>query len=207
MKPLVLVLLSLLLSSSLTATAGNKELPDDLKRSLGIEKLPPVEKRTIIGTWYSSDNDCTRSFEQVGSKYYDVLRCKDGSGGKEGTQISRVNSSTFRPIPSRSSGDHYVMLHNGDLAVRDRDGLIDTLPKHSSLWPGAQVPKGREPAVESSLTKGLSCYDVGYRYGHTATSSMKGRPVNTSWDFAVPERCRNDSSTQSGITAGTRAAW
>ncbi len=207
MKSLLFVLLYLLLGSSLTVVAGNKELPDDLKRSLGIEKLPPVEKRTIIGTWYDSDIDCTRSFEQVGSNYYDVLRCKDGSGGKEGTQISRGNSTTFRPIPSRRSGDHYVMLENGDLAVRDRDGLIDTLSKHSSLWPAAQAAKVREPAVESNLTQGLSCYDVGYRYGHTATSAMKGQPINKSWDFAVPERCRNDSSTQSGITAGTRAAW
>lgn len=207
MKSLLLGLLSLLLSSSLTATAGNKELPDDLKRSLGIEKLPPVEKRTIIGTWYNRDNDCTRSFERVGSKYYDVLRCKDGSGGKEGTQISKANSSTFRPIPSRRSGDHYVIQNNGDLAVRDKDGLIDTMPKHSNLWLGAQAPKARGLVVESSLTKGLSCYDVGYRYGHTATSSMKNRPVNPSWDFAVPNRCRNDSSTQSGVTAGTRAAW
>lgn len=207
MKALPLVLLPLFLSTSFIATAGNKELPDDLKRSLGIEKLPPVEKRKLIGTWYDRDGGCTRSFEQVGSKYYDVLRCKDGSGGKEGAQVSRANSSTFRPIPSRSSGDHYVIQNNGDLAVRDKDGLIDTLPKHSSLWPNAQEPKVRKPIVEGNLTKGLSCYDVGYRYGHTATSSMKGQAFNPSWDFAVPERCKNDSATQSGITAGTRAAW
>jgi hypothetical protein len=207
MKSLLLLLLCLLLSSSLTVTAGNKELPDGLKKSLGIVKLPPVEKRKIIGTWYDSDFDCTRSFEQVGSRYYVVLRFKDGSGGKEGTQISRVNSSTFRPIPSRSSGDHYVIQKNGDLASRDNDGLIDTLPKYSSLWPKTAPPKARRPVDEDNRTKGLSCYDIGYRYGYGAIRSMKGQPVNPSSDIAVPERCRNDPSTQSGITAGGRAAW
>lgn len=199
---LAVVGLFLGISTSFVTTAGNKSV------SFGNEtQLPPVEKRKIIGTWYNRDNGCTRSFEQVASKYYDVVRCKDGSGGKDGTQVSRANPSTFRPILSSSSGDHYVIQNNGDLAVRDKDGLIDTLPKHGNLWPGAQETKIHEPNVEGDLTKGLSCYDVGYRYGHTATSSMKGRPVNPSWDFAVPDRCKNDSAMQIGIKAGTRTAW
>lgn len=187
-------------------TAGSKELSDDMKKLLGIEKLPPVEKRKIIGTWFRSDRGCTLSFEQVGSKYYDVGRCGDGSGGKDGVQVLRANGTTFRPLSSTRSGDYYVIQKDGDLAVRDNDGLVETLPKQSDLWPRAKLARVPDAIVEGKLTKGLSCFDVGYRYGHTAMTSMKGRRVNPAWDFVVPNRCKDVAELRSGIAAGTRAA-
>ena len=58
---------------------------------------------------------------------------------------------------------------------------------------------------ETPLTLGHSCKTLGYRYGHTATRTMLGRQPNIGWDFSMPERCKNKSSTEVGITEGTKA--
>ena len=58
---------------------------------------------------------------------------------------------------------------------------------------------------ETPLTLGHSCKTLGYRYGHTATRTMLGRQPNIGWDFSMPERCKNKSSTEAGITEGTKA--
>ena len=60
---------------------------------------------------------------------------------------------------------------------------------------------------ENSKTAGLRCFEIGYRYGHTATRAMKGKKTDPAWDFAVPERCRADPEIDKGIEAGTRSAW
>jgi hypothetical protein len=170
--------------------------------------LPPVEQRQIIGTWITSSLSgiCTRSFESVGQKVYSVLRCDDGSGGKSGKELTKVSKEKFI---SRSSthGDHYVILANGNLSIRDRDGEVDVESKHADLWPTTKNKVSNLAKIEDAKTVGLKCYDVGFRYGHTATSSMKGKKINPAWDFATPERCRNDPDTDKGIQAGTRAAW
>ena len=175
--------------------------PDDVD-------LPPIEQRKIIGTWLTSSlsGSCTRSFEGVNRKVYKVVRCSDGSGGNTGQIISQVSSTKFMSS-KRSHGDHYVILANGNLSVRDRDGEIEVEPKHVGLWPGTQSKVTRSAKAEDAKTLGLNCYDVGYRYGHTATRSMKGKKVDPSWDFATPERCRQNPETDKGIQAGTRAAW
>lgn len=170
--------------------------------------LPPMEQRKIIGTWLtmSISGSCTRSFEEVNGKVYDVVRCSDGSGGKTGQAITQVSARKFLS-PRSSTGDHFVILKNGDLELRDKRGLVDIEPRYAGLWPTKQNKAAQLPTIEDSKTVGLTCYDVGYRYGHTATSSMNGKRVNASWNFATPERCRSDPETQRGIQAGTRAAW
>lgn len=107
-------------------------------------KLPSVKKRKIIGIWYNRDFDSTLSIEQVGQKYYEVSRFKGDIGGEDGRRLSRIDSRTFRPNPPATYGDHYVIQKNGDLAVRDREGLIDTLPRHSSLWPNSKEKQAIE---------------------------------------------------------------
>lgn len=72
---------------------------------------------------------------------------------------------------------------------------------------GIQNAMAKPPKDEDLKTSGLKCYEVGYRYGHTATSSMNGKKFNPSWDFVIPDRCKNDPDTSKGIQAGTRAAW
>lgn len=198
-----LILLIFLTASVGIGAQGTKQYrsPDDVD-------LPPLEQRKTIGTWLKSSlsGSCTRSFESVNRKVYEVVRCSDDSGGKTGRIVSQVSSTKF-VSPTSSHGDHYVILANGNLSVRDRDGEIDVEPKHVGLWPGTQSKVTQSAKAEDEKTLGLKCYDVGYRYGYTATSSMKGKKVNPSWDFATPERCRNDPETDKGIQAGTRAAW
>lgn len=71
---------------------------------------------------------------------------------------------------------------------------------------GIQNAMAQSTRNEDPKTAGLKCYEVGYRYGHTATSSMNGKKFNPSWAFAIPDRCKNDPDTSRGIQAGTRAA-
>lgn len=59
---------------------------------------------------------------------------------------------------------------------------------------------------ESPLTRGHSCNTLGFRFGHTATATMLGKQPKHGWDFIMPDRCRNNASTEAGIMAGTKAA-
>ena len=59
---------------------------------------------------------------------------------------------------------------------------------------------------ETPLTKGHSCNTLGYRYGHTATSTMLGKETKFGWDFVMPDRCKNVTATEVGIKAGTKVA-
>jgi len=195
------LLMSLMVNSICSAGTKSFQSPID-------GNLPPVEQRQIIGTWLTSSlsGGCTRSFESVGRKVYVVLRCVDGSGGKSGNELTKVSNEKFISRSS-SHGDHYVILANGNLSIRDRDGEIEVESKHVGLWPSSIVKVSSSTKAEDSKTVGLKCYDVGFRYGHTATSSIKGKKTNPAWDFATPERCRNDPDTDKGIQAGTRSAW
>lgn len=198
----------LVLLISLAAVVGAGAQGTKEYRSSDDVDLPPLGQRKVIGTWLKSSvsGSCTRSFESVNRKVYKVVRCSDGSGGKTGQEISQVSTNKFLSRTS-STGDHYVILANGNLSIRDKDGEIDEEPKHAGLLPTIQSKAAQSLKAEDAKTIALKCYDVGYRYGYTATSSMKGKKVNSSWDFATPERCRNDPETDKGIQAGTRATW
>ncbi len=128
------VLLTVSFFISCGVSAGTQELSPELKAVMGIKDIP-AKNRKVIGTWFNRDNGCTRSFEESNGKYYDVARCKDGSGGKSGPQIAKKSLTVFHPIPPKRDGDHYVIQNNGDLEIRDNQGIIDTLPKHNNLWP------------------------------------------------------------------------
>ena len=200
-KTYLALLMSLMWCSICCAGTKNYQSPDEVN-------LPPVEQRQIIGTWVTSSLSgvCTRSFESVRKKTYAVLRCSDGSGGELGKELTKVSNEKF-VSRSSSSGDHYVILANGNLSIRDRDGEIDVESKHVGVWPTSKGKESNSTKSEDAKTVGLKCYDVGFRYGHTATSSMKGKKTNPDWDFATPERCINNPDTDKGIQAGTRSAW
>lgn len=59
---------------------------------------------------------------------------------------------------------------------------------------------------ESPITRGHSCETLGFRYGHTATSTMLGKQPKIGWDFIMPQRCQNNTSAETAIRAGARAA-
>lgn len=55
---------------------------------------------------------------------------KDGSGGKEElVESSSPAGRRFDPLGGSSAGDHWILDSNGDLQLRDDEGLIATAKK------------------------------------------------------------------------------
>ncbi|MFK7966813.1 MAG: hypothetical protein AB8C46_22865 [Burkholderiaceae bacterium] len=171
--------------------------------------MPESAQRKVIGSWdmgNSIGTPCTRSFERVKKAIYQVIRCADGSGGKRGKKL-RVRGKNIFYKPESASGDHYVILDNGDLSVRDRDGEIQTERESLTVWPDVENNPNWTAIDDLRKTAGLSCFVIGYRYGFAATLAMKGSKVDSEWDFAIPKRCNPDlGPTKLGIKKGVREA-
>lgn len=121
----------LVLLISLVAVAGAGAQGTKEYRSSDDVDLPPLGQRKVLGTWltWSISGVCTRRFEGVNRNVYMVIRCDDGSGGKTGQEISQVSANKFR-LRTNSTGDHYVILADGNLSIRDYAGEIAVEPKH-----------------------------------------------------------------------------
>lgn len=68
----------------------------------------------------------------------------------------------------------------------------------------ATLPTTKSNEVESDLTKELSCYEIGYRYGICSGSALTNSKCPPEYDFVVPTRCRNNPDTERGITDGLK---
>jgi hypothetical protein len=62
--------------------------------------------------------------------------------------------------------------------------------------------KSLKPPKQTSVT---SCYKLGYLYGRCATRSMTGLSCEPGTDIVIPEHCRGEGETQSGIEAGIKS--
>ena len=60
---------------------------------------------------------------------------------------------------------------------------------------------------EDFSTKGLSCYEIGYKYGKCATLVLKGGSCSASDDIVVPKRCRGVPEKDRGIVDGTKSVY
>jgi hypothetical protein len=60
-------------------------------------------------------------------------------------------------------------------------------------------------SAEEKLTRALSCFEIGYRFGKCATQAMLGQTCDPKDDVIVPERCRNKPETKRGIDAGVKS--
>ena len=58
-------------------------------------------------------------------------------------------------------------------------------------------------AAEAAVTRGMACYNIGYRYATCALASAAGLPCPPSWDFVVPDRCKETNELKRGIREGT----
>lgn len=128
-------LLLVMLSLSFMANAGTKELSPEMKQLLGISPLP--KDAQPIGTWLGS---CARSieFSKAKNSYFMTNRCSDGSGGKDGDELSKFSKGglqAFKKKQGSDHGDYYVIEKDGRLGVYDKAGLIEQLPRHAKLWP------------------------------------------------------------------------
>jgi len=67
-------------------------------------------------------------------------------------------------------------------------------------------PSAEKIAKESSLTAGIACKTLGYRWGYTARAAMLGNKTRPEWGFSIPLRCRGKVETEEGIKSGVYAA-
>lgn len=67
-------------------------------------------------------------------------------------------------------------------------------------------PSSGKKIKESTLTAGISCKTLGYRWGYTARATMLGNKTKSEWDFSIPIRCRGKVETEEGIKSGVYAA-
>lgn len=58
---------------------------------------------------------------------------------------------------------------------------------------------------KSSPPTSSSCYRLGYLYGRCATRSMAGLSCEPGTDIVIPESCRGQEETQSGLEAGIKS--
>lgn len=126
------VLASGLIAIALNSVSGTKEYISSSE-----VLLPPESERRVIGTWLQDKlmgGWCTHSFEEVKSLTYRVIRCDDGSGGKHGVLLKKVSAKKYLSTTT-TAGDYYVILKDGNLERRDKDGHIDIQPRHRSPWP------------------------------------------------------------------------
>jgi len=87
--------------------------------------------RKIIGRWVNDSIVGTRItiFRQEGDLYIEHVY-KDGSSGKEAlVETSSTLGRRFDMVEGSSSGDHWILDSQGDLQIRDNEGLISTARK------------------------------------------------------------------------------
>lgn len=97
-------------------------------------RLPPERQRAVIGTWVAPLDKVTMSLERADGKVYLVYRDAHCGSGDRGEPLRTLSDKRYAIIDSRN-GDYFQVLPSGDLGVFDRDGRIDTVPKHEGLYP------------------------------------------------------------------------
>lgn len=105
----------------------------------------------------------------------------------------------------KKSGNKYTKPGSQDYYIIDSDGTFKCFDRQGLVYEAS--PVNRPKVASSDPTSGLSCYDIGVKYGRCATLSMKGKACSPKDDIAVPERCRGNADTQRGIAAGTKSVY
>lgn len=160
-----------------------------------------VGARTI-GEWrYPFGGDCVSIQERSGGFIELYRSCDNPNEAPAITKLKKIGEQSYKQEISPRPKWHYRIDRNGNLEIRDSQGVVNTLVARSTT----QVPSAAKIATEAK-TRGLSCTEIGYRYGYTAAKSLRGEVVDPAWDFVVPVRCRNLSETTQAISAGTKAA-
>ncbi len=118
-------------------------------------------------------------------------------------QIFRDGSKSDKKV--KKAGSKYIQYGADDYYVIDKSGVLKCYDRQGLVFEARSVnqPKG----VERDTSGGLSCYELGVKYGRCATLSMKGKACNSSDDIVIPTRCRGSAETQRGIEAGTRSVY
>jgi hypothetical protein len=64
------------------------------------------------------------------------------------------------------------------------------------------LASGSTLAAEAVVTRGMACYNIGYRYVTCALASAGGLTCPAGWDFVVPDRCQKTNEFMRGMKEG-----
>jgi peptide/nickel transport system substrate-binding protein len=94
-----------------------------------ISKQAQVAERNILGQWRYDElpyAGIISIFDQAGSLYTEFRFDDGGISKKEVRETSSRIGRRFDPVESMSNGDHWIIDSQGDLQLRDNEGLIGT---------------------------------------------------------------------------------
>jgi len=96
-----------------------------------LRSQPVLDNREYVGRWLDDRYSMSKIviFREGGILFLERT-FKDGSSGK--LEIVERNSTLgryFEQVKQSTAGDHYIIIADGDLQIRDNDGLIATAKK------------------------------------------------------------------------------
>lgn len=133
-----------------------------------------------------------------------------------------LKESPLRALPSEDApvgktlprGNKITVITGGEWASVCQQGAVAGFVSSESLGEvGSSISKSEGEKKDKRTTQsrspleGLSCYEIGVRFGRCATMSMKGLSCRPGDDVIVPPRCRNNENTNNGIRDGAISVW
>jgi sulfatase modifying factor 1 len=90
------------------------------------QKVTDDSSREVVGSWRELGNfRCTLVISKKDSTYFLKTTYNDGSGNLVAVRETKgPQGQRFEKIPSNKSGDHFLLRPNGELEMRDDEGLI-----------------------------------------------------------------------------------
>jgi len=110
-----------------------------------------------------------------------------------------IKSENYKAALSQT--EKYMGLGNKEIIY------LNSIVKDKIEEEKKKVLQVNDSGNEDFLTKGLSCYEVGYKYGKCATLVLKGGSCSRSDDIVVPKRCVGVPEKDRGIADGTKAVY
>jgi hypothetical protein len=94
-------------------------------------KLPPMNKRRVLGSWSDSNPRLVVNLDEVAGRVYLVRRTRFCSSGEYGHPLKKGAGPTYHETISEE-GEYYKIEPDGQLGSYDRKGVIEKLPRHPS---------------------------------------------------------------------------
>jgi hypothetical protein len=125
--------------------------------------------------------------------YYFKQVYDDKSFSNLNVKLKKVGNKFI--MENSPTGD-YCLINSNTLKCYDNSGLT---------FEASPIKTLNKPLAEP--TAGLSCYEIGVKFGRCGTLSLKGKACSPDDDIVVPERCRGKADTNKGIYDGTKSVY
>jgi hypothetical protein len=145
-----------------------------------------------IGAWRDESPGLSSTITIIKNKNTYTINTKLDSGGEVDNELKKT-------------GNKYLRIGFSDYYIIDKDGYLNCYDDQGLIYQAN--PIGKLSIHTSYPTDGLSCYEIGVKFGRCATLSMKGKACAPSDDVITPERCRNNEEFKKGILIGTKSVY